>query len=321
MDLARRDRERPRQGEAREVSDVARAVAVLEGGGLLALPTETVYGLAGDAANPLAVAKIFAAKGRPSFNPLISHVLGLDEAEEQATLPKAARDLAEAFWPGPLTIVAPRCAKSSVAELACAGLGTIALRAPAHPLAREVLAAFARPVAAPSANRSGRLSPTSASHVREEFGEALDFVLDGGPCRIGLESTIVGFGEDGRPLLLRPGGVAREAIEALVGPLGSARGERPLAPGMLQSHYAPRARLRLDALRAEPDEVFLGFGGIDGEVNLSPAGDLVEAAANLFAALRALDATGADVIAVAPIPRAGLGEAINDRLARAAAAR
>jgi L-threonylcarbamoyladenylate synthase len=301
---------------------VARAAEVIRAGGLVAFPTETVYGLGCDAANPRAVAKLYAVKGRPQLNPLIVHVLGVEDALRHGALPDSALKLAAAFWPGPLTLVAQRKDESSVAELACAGLNTIALRAPAHPMARALLQAASVPVAAPSANRSGRLSPTTAAHVREEFGDAIDLILDGGRCAHGLESTIIGFDAEGRARLLRPGAIEREAIEVAIGPL-QAPGDGVAAPGMLASHYAPNARLRLDAEAPEPGEVYLSFGAPapPGGATLSARGDLVEAAANLYGALRELDARGPSIIAVAPIPKRGLGEAINDRLARAAAPR
>lgn len=301
---------------------VARAAEILREGGLVVFPTETVYGLGCDATNPAAVARLYAAKGRPRFNPLIAHIPGLAEAETHAHLPETARALARRFWPGPLTIVAERRESSSVAELACAGLSTIALRAPSHELARALLSAFARPIAAPSANRSGRVSATSARHAAEDLGAAVDLVLDGGVSPIGLESTIVGFAE-GAPVLLRPGAITRAAIEAIAGPLRAPVADAVAAPGMLESHYAPRARLRLDADAPRAGEAYLAFGAPAPArgLSLSETGDLVEAAANLYAALRALDSTGADVIAVAPIPAHGLGEAIRDRLARAAAPR
>ncbi len=302
---------------------IARAAEILRAGGLVVFPTETVYGLGADAANPHAVARIYEAKGRPQFNPLIAHVPGLAEAETHAELPENARKLAAAFWPGPFTIVARRRAESSVAELACAGLATIALRAPSHPMARELLAAFGGPIVAPSANRSGHVSATTAQHAAKDLGGRVDLVLDGGPCEIGLESTIVAVADDGGVTLLRPGAISRAEIEALVGPIESAHSGAIQAPGMMESHYAPRAQLRLDADEARPGEAYLSFGAappIGGET-LSATGDLVEAAANLYAALRALDATGAAVIAVAPIPGEGLGEAIRDRLSRAAAPR
>lgn len=302
---------------------IARAVDLLRAGALVAFPTETVYGLGADAANPLAVARIFEAKGRPRFNPLIAHVLGLAEAEQQGRFAPLARELAERFWPGPLTIVAPRKAESTVCELACAGLSTIAVRAPAHPVARDLLEAFGGPIVAPSANRSGHVSATTAQHVADDLGGRVELVLDAGPTPIGLESSIVSVGEDGRATLLRAGSVTREEIEAVTGPLAAADRGSIVAPGMLESHYAPRARLRLDADAPREGEAYLAFGApapVRG-LTLSATGDLVEAAANLYAHLRILDASGANAIAVAPIPAHGLGEAIRDRLARAAAPR
>jgi L-threonylcarbamoyladenylate synthase len=302
---------------------IERAVEILRAGGLVAFPTETVYGLGADAANPRAVARVFEAKGRPHFNPLIAHVPGLSEASRHAELAPRARALAEAFWPGPLTLVAPRKAESSVCELACAGLATIALRAPAHPAARKLLAAFGAPIVAPSANRSGHVSATTAAHVRADLGDAVDLVLEGGPSEIGLESTIVSIDADGRAMLLRPGAIARVEIESVTGRLTTTPAGKISAPGMLESHYAPRARLRLDVKAPEPGEAYLAFGAPapEGGLTLSASGDLTEAAANLYAHLRALDARGAETIAVAPIPARGLGEAIRDRLARAAAPR
>ena len=302
---------------------IARAAEVLRAGGLVAFPTETVYGLGADATNPVAVARIFEAKGRPRFNPLISHMLGLEDAERHAHLHEHARALAERFWPGPLTLVAPRRAESPVAELACAGLRTIALRSPAHPMARELLAAFGKPVVAPSANRSGHVSATTAQHVADDLGDRVSLVLDGGPTPIGLESTIVAIDEEGRAVLLRSGALSRADIEAITGPLAEPQRGAVDAPGMLESHYAPRTHLRLDAEAPRAGEVFLAFGSAAPPhgLTLSASGDLVEAAANLYAHLRALDASGAHTIAVAPIPSLGLGEAIRDRLARAAAPR
>lgn len=302
---------------------IAKAVDILRAGGLVAFPTETVYGLGGDATNPTAVARIFEAKGRPRFNPLISHVLGLSEAEQHAHLHPTARALVDRFWPGPLTIVASRRADSPVAELACAGLSTIALRAPAHPMARELLAAFGKPIVAPSANRSGHVSATTAQHVKDDLGDRVGLVLDGGATPIGLESTIVAIDEAGRATLLRSGAVSRADVEALTGPLAALNAGAIHAPGMLESHYAPRARLRLDASAPRDGEAYLAFGvaAPTGGLTLSATGDLIEAAANLYAHLRALDASGAQTIAVAPIPAHGLGEAIRDRLARAAAPR
>jgi L-threonylcarbamoyladenylate synthase len=302
---------------------VADAANILRAGGLVVLPTETVYGLGCDASNANAVARVFAAKGRPSFNPLIAHVLDLAAAEAHAHLHAKARALAEAFWPGPLTLVARRRAESFVAELACAGLATIALRAPAHPMARDLLAAFGGPIAAPSANRSGHVSATSAAHAAADLGDAVDLVLDGGPCALGLESTIVAIDQAGAATLLRPGAIARAEIEAVIGALHTSRASGIEAPGMMASHYAPRARLRLNAAAPRPGERFLAFGAPApaGGLTLSARGDLIEAAANLYAHLRALDASGAACIAVAQIPNSGLGEAINDRLTRAAAPR
>lgn len=302
---------------------VARGAEILRAGGLVVFPTETVYGVGADATNPLAVARIFAAKGRPQFNPLISHVPGIEDAERHAELHPHARALAERFWPGPLTIVAPRRADSPVAELACAGLATIALRAPAHPIARELLTAFGGPVVAPSANRSGHVSATTAEHARADLGDAVDLILDGGPSEVGLESTIVAIDANGGATLLRSGAVSREAIEAITGPLAAAKSGSIAAPGMMESHYAPRARLLLEVAEPPAGAASLSFGAAarPGGLTLSASGDLTEAAANLYAHLRALDATGADTIAVAPIPGGGLAEAIRDRLARAAAPR
>ena len=292
----------------------------LKEGEVIALPTETVYGLAGDATNPEAVAAIYAAKGRPRFNPLIAHIHDLEAAQQEGVFDERALRLAEAFWPGPLTLVLPRARHSRVCELACAGLESIALRVPAHWMMRDILFGLKRPLAAPSANRSGRISPTSAADVIAEFGEAIP-VLDGGPCDKGVESTIVALAPDAAPTLLRPGAIPREAIEALIGPLATPASGKVTAPGMLTSHYAPGARLRLNATAKEPGELLLGFGAVEGDITLSAAGDLAEAAARLYAALRALDARNPETIAVAPIPEEGLGEAINDRLARAAAPR
>ena len=308
-----------------------RAAALLRDGGLVAFPTETVYGLGADATNGEAVAGIYAAKERPRFNPLIAHVASLDAALDQGVFDRTARSLAEAFWPGPLTLVVPAASACTVSDLARAGLPTVALRVPAHPVAIALLARVGRPVAAPSANRSGRVSPTTASHVLADLDGRVDAVLDGGAAPVGIESTVVAC-LDGPPRLLRPGGAAREAIEAGLGGalLSPAEdGARPLAPGMTASHYAPRAAVRLDATAIRPGEAALMFGpelppgaeDTGAALNLSPRGDPAEAAANLFAHLRALDASGAAIIAVAPIPATGLGEAINDRLRRAAAGR
>ncbi|MFN3889085.1 MAG: L-threonylcarbamoyladenylate synthase [Beijerinckiaceae bacterium] len=306
------------------------AAAILRAGGLVAFPTETVYGLGADATSSAAVASIYAAKERPSFNPLIAHVADLDAARSLALLDADALTLAGAFWPGPLTIVAPARPDCPVSLLARAGLDSVALRVPAHPVAQAILQAAGRPVAAPSANRSGRVSPTSADHVAGDLDGRVDLIVDGGPCAVGVESTIVSC-LGGGVRILRPGGVAREDIERALGrsvetaPQHGAGGA-PLAPGMLASHYAPRAGVRLNASQAEGGEAILDFHGQlertgGPRLDLSPSGDLREAAANLFAYLRSLDASGAQAIAVAPIPSQGLGAAINDRLQRAAAPR
>jgi len=310
------------------------AVACLTAGGLVAFPTETVYGLGADATNGKAVARLYAAKGRPAFNPLIAHVPDRHAAEAIARFDADAARLAAAFWPGPLTLVLPKAAGCPVADLATAGLDTIAVRVPDHDVARGILEAFGKPVVAPSANRSGHVSPTTAEHVRADLGGRIDLIVDGGATPVGVESTIIAC--LGEPVLLRPGGLPRAAIERALGrKLGDAvtgiAGDEsePLAPGMLASHYAPRTRLRLNVSGVEPGEVLLAFGPARAEgaeraktvLNLSTRGDLIEAAANLFSHLRTLDAAGARAIAVMPIPSDGLGEAINDRLARAAADR
>jgi len=302
---------------------VQRAVQILRDGRLVGMPTETVYGLAGDAADPAAVARIFAAKGRPRFNPLISHVASAEIAAREGELDERALALAEAFWPGPLTLVVPAAATGRTCDLARAGLGTIALRVPAHPVAQALLGAFGGPVSAPSANPSGRLSPTRPEDVARELGDAVALVLNGGPCSAGIESTIVSLLPGEPPRLLRPGAIERERIQSIAGRLAKAAGEAVTAPGQLASHYAPRAAIRLEATEARAGEVLLGFGpeAPPDTLNLSPAGNTVEAAANLYRMLRELDADGADVIAVMPIPGVGLGEAINDRLRRAAAPR
>jgi L-threonylcarbamoyladenylate synthase len=309
---------------------LARAAALLRSGSLVAFPTETVYGLGADATDPAAVTGIYAAKERPRFNPLIAHVPSLDAARTQGTFDDAASRLAAAFWPGPLTLVVPAAATCTVCDLARAGLDSVGLRVPSHAAAQALLAQCGRPVAAPSANRSGRVSPTTAEHVLHDLDGRIDAVLDGGPTQVGLESTIVGC-TGGAPRLLRPGGVAREAIEAVLGRrLEDAEdGAQPVAPGMLPSHYAPRARVRLDASEVRDGEALLLFGPdrparadrAAMALNLSERADVAEAAARLFAMLRRLDASGAPTIAVAPIPFDGLGEAINDRLQRAAADR
>ena len=300
---------------------IARAAAILLEGGLVAMPTETVYGLAADASNAAAVARLYAAKGRPRFNPLIAHVSGIEMARTLVQWPTLAGELAAAFWPGPLTLVLPRLAAAPICDLANAGLDSVAIRAPGHAAAQALLAAFGGPLVAPSANPSGGVSPTTAHHVSSGLGDKLDLILDGGACTVGLESTVIAI-LDNRATLLRPGGLERSRIEAITGPLAIAgHSDAPASPGMLASHYAPGAPMRLNARRAEAGEVLLGFGAIEGDLNLSPAGDLAEAAARLFAALREMDALGPKRIAVAPIPDEGLGEAINDRLQRAAAPR
>jgi L-threonylcarbamoyladenylate synthase len=312
---------------------VARAVRVLADGGLVAFPTETVYGLGVDATNGEAVARLYEAKGRPSFNPLIAHVVDVAAARALARFDQAAERLAAAYWPGPLTLVLPKVPGCPVTELATAGLDTIAVRVPSHAVAREILAAFRRPVVAPSANRSGHVSPTTAAHVLADLGGRIALIVDGGPTPMGLESSIVACLD--RPALLRPGALPRAEIERVVALVDvpdaepAADADVPMAPGQLASHYAPRARLHLDADRVQAGEALLAFGpapfpGAEQAVsalNLSQRGDLIEAAANLFSHLRALDASGATMIAVMPIPHEGLGEAINDRLARAAAPR
>jgi len=304
---------------------IADAATLLRAGKLVAFPTETVYGLGANALDEFAVSEIFAAKERPRFNPLIVHVLGRDEAEDLVHFNPTASELVDAFWPGGLTLVLPRRASSGLGLLASAGLDTAAVRSPAHATARALLAAVGVPIAAPSANRAGAISPTTAEAVMEELGGRIDAVLDGGPCRIGLESTVVGF-HGGHAVLLRTGAVPREAIERIAGPLAHPSGGGIDAPGMMASHYAPRAKLRLHATDVRPGESLLAFGKMvpDGARwvrNLSNAGDLTEAAANLFSMLRALDKAGASTIAVMPVPDTGIGEAINDRLARAAAPR
>lgn len=300
-------------------ADPALAAAALDRGELVILPTETVYGLAADAADPGAVAALYAAKGRPAFNPLIAHVTDLAMAQRYGIITPAAQRLAEAFWPGPLTLVVP-AKPEGVCELARAGLDSVALRAPAHPLAQAVIGALGRAVVAPSANRSGRPSPTTFADAWVETGAAAALGLDGGPCRVGLESTVISL-LGGQPALLRPGAVTREQIEAVAGPLTAAPADAHRSPGRLSRHYAPRAPVRLGASEPRAGEAFLAFGSAPhGPMvfNLSASGSLTEAAANLYAMLRAADAADPLAIAVAPIPEAGLGDAINDRLRRAA---
>lgn len=309
-----------------DAAGIARAAELLRAGGLVAFPTETVYGLGGDARNDRAVAGIYAAKGRPQFNPLIVHVADLTMAERFAVFSDQARDIAQAFWPGPLTLVLPLRPEAGISDLVTAGLETVAIRLPAHPVARALLTAFGGPLAAPSANPSGKISPTRAEHVMDGLSGKIAGVVDGGACAVGVESTILSLDP---PRLLRPGGIPAEALEeALRQPLETGGdAAKPNAPGQLTSHYAPGAGVRLEATEARPGEVWIGFGpGTAGaDLNLSASGDLVEAAANLFAVLRAADRLaqerGASLIAVAPIPEKGLGRAINDRLRRAAAPR
>ena len=310
---------------AADSAAISAAAALIREGRLVAFPTETVYGLGADATNGHAVAKIFAAKGRPQFNPLIVHVSSIEQATEFADFSSIAHVLGEVFWPGALTLVLPRRQDCRLSLLVSAGLDTVALRAPSHPVAARLIAEAGVPLAAPSANPSGRVSATSAAHVAEGLGDRVDLILDDGPARLGIESTVIGF-EHEKAVLLRPGAVTREAIEKITGPLGAPSHGRIASPGQLASHYAPRASLRLDAHRAGMSEALLAFGpeipaGAGRMLNLSPSGDLAEAAANLFAMLRALDVGGAKAIAVMPIPPWGLGEAINDRLRRAAAPR
>ena len=311
---------------------MARGVDILAHGGLVAFPTETVYGLGGDACNADAVAAIFAAKERPAFNPLISHVASAEAAFELGTLTPIAACLAETFWPGPMTLILTRRPDCPVALLTSAGLNKIALRVPSHAEARGLIEAFGRPVAAPSANPSGRISPTRADHVMAGLGGRIELVLDGGPCESGVESTVVDCtGDTAR--ILRPGGITREAVAAtlaareitLAGESPPTGDDAPASPGQLASHYAPSAPVRLNVTAPETGIELIGFGETGGAgelgLNLSPEGDLQEAAANLFQMMHAADAAGADVIGVAPVPESGLGEAVNDRLRRAAAPR
>lgn len=323
-------------------ANIARAAAWLREGRLVAMPTETVYGLAGDAGQDEAVAAIFAAKQRPQFNPLILHLAATEQAEALVDISPLARDLMARFWPGPLTLVLPRKAGAPVSLLASAGLDSLALRMPAHPVARTLIQAAGRPLAAPSANPSGRISPSLADHVKQGLNGRIAGILDGGPCKVGVESTVLSLLAD-RPTLLRPGGLARETLEAVLGPLATpeadhfaaeglenaSEGAAPRSPGMLLSHYAPECPVRLNALAPEQEgEALLAFGPLPEEaagysacINLSPSGNSEEAAAALFAAMRDLDRPGISGIAVMEIPEAGLGAAINDRLRRAAAPR
>jgi L-threonylcarbamoyladenylate synthase len=312
-------------GDQASIDEAAR---LIREGDLVAFPTETVYGLGGDATNERAVAKIFEAKGRPQFNPLISHVLDAGEARRLVQWSDVADRLAARFWPGPLTLVLPRAKGSPIALLATAGLDTAAIRAPAHPMAQALIRAAGRPIAGPSANRSGAVSPTRAEHVAESLGDRVKLILDGGPCEVGLESTVLDL-TTAMPTLLRPGGATREAIEEVIGPVALSHAvpsgnAAHKSPGQLASHYAPARPVRLNATSVTADEGLLAFGprppaGANQVLNLSVSGDLTEAAANLFAHLRALDQPANARIAVMPIPQTGLGLAINDRLRRAAA--
>jgi L-threonylcarbamoyladenylate synthase len=304
-----------------DAEGLARAAEILRQGGLVSFPTETVYGLGADARNDRAVAAIFAAKGRPSFNPLIVHLGDFAAAATICDFNDDARRLAAAFWPGALTLVLPLRKDAGISRLVTAGLGSVAVRVPDHPVAAGLLAAFGGPVAAPSANPSGRISPTTAAHVQSGLGERIDALVDGGSCAVGLESTIVSC--LGAPALLRAGGIPTEAIAACLGrPLATSENpDAPVSPGQLLSHYAPNGQVRLNATERREGEVMLGFGAVDADLNLSPTGDLTEAASRLFDCLHQLDAMGATRIAVAPIPDHGLGRAINDRLKRAAAQR
>ena len=306
----------------KRTKDVRIASAALKSGKLAAFATETVYGLGADAGNDKAVAAVFAAKERPAFNPLIAHVASLDAALMIGEFNDGALALAKRFWPGPLTIVVPKRPDARLSLLVTAGLDSIAIRVPAHTLARQLLQEFGGPVAAPSANPSGAISPTRPEHVIAGLGGKVDVLLDGGACQVGVESTIVSCLET-PPVILRQGGISQEALGL---EFAAASGGKPASPGQLKSHYAPRAAMRLDAVKPLPGEALLAFGrdvpGHDGPVlNLSPSGDVTEAAANLFAMLHQLDETGAGTIAVMPVPAHGLGAAINDRLSRAAAPR
>lgn len=304
---------------APDAEGIARAAELLRAGDLVAVPTETVYGLAARADSAEAVAKIYRAKGRPDFNPLIVHVASLEQAERLAHLDERAHLLAKAFWPGPLTMVLPARADSPITPAVSAGLPTIAVRCPGHPVMARLLDVLGLPLAAPSANRSLGVSPTRPDHVRESLGDDCPPILDGGPCAMGLESTIVALRADGGWSLLRPGPVEKGAVESIVGPQSASSGPKIEAPGQMRKHYSPGKPVRLDASEAGADEFLIGFGGITGSTNLSPTGDLAEAAARLYQCLHEAAAAPQKKIAVAPIPRTGMGEAIADRLRRAAA--
>jgi L-threonylcarbamoyladenylate synthase len=329
MSLDKRECERPAAGSILPAGPdaVTLAGATLRAGGLVGMPTETVYGLAADASNAAAVARIFESKGRPRFNPLISHVASLEEARRHGVFDLIAERLAAAFWPGPLTLVLPLAAGSTVCDLARAGLDTVALRVPGHPTARAIIEAAGAPVAAPSANRSGRISPTTARAVAEELGASVDLIVDAGACAVGLESTVAACVE-GRLTLLRPGGVPRDELARAAGVAPDQPASEPgplLSPGMLLTHYAPLAPLHMNVMRPDSDHAVLAFGVSEFSeeahrgpvINLSRGGDLREAAMRLFSALRELDSAHPAAISVTPIPDAGLGEAINDRLRRA----
>jgi L-threonylcarbamoyladenylate synthase len=298
---------------------IALAARRLQAGELVAVPTETVYGLAARADSADAVAAIYRAKGRPDFNPLIVHVDDLAGAERLAMLDARARSLADRFWPGPLTMVLPLRDDAPVAAAVTAGLPTIAIRMPAHPVMRGLLAQAGLPLAAPSANRSGAVSPTRAEHVAVSLGDRIGLILDGGPCADGLESTIIALRDGGRWQLLRPGPISEAELAELLGPADPLHDVAIEAPGQLASHYAPGKPIRLDATEAGPNEFMIGFGGVAGDLSLSPSGDLAEAAACLYASLHRAAASPKPAIAIAPIPAGGIGDAIRDRLARAAA--
>ena len=298
---------------------IARAAALIRAGTLVAMPTETVYGLAARADSADAVAAIYRAKGRPDFNPLIVHVSGIPQAEQMARFDDRARLLAERFWPGPLTLVLPALAGNGIAQAVTAGLGTIALRSPAHPVARALLGETALPLAAPSANRSLGVSPTCIDHVRASFGPDCPPVLDGGTCTAGLESTIIALREGGGWQVLRPGPIPREVLVDLLGEPEESPGATIEAPGQMLRHYSPGKPLRLDAVEARDGEFLIGFGPVAGNISLSPAGDLAEAASRLYACLHLGAAASETRLAVAPVPHQGMGAAINDRLRRAAA--
>lgn len=302
-----------------DAEGIARAAAILRDGGLVAVPTETVYGLAARADSAAAVAKIYAAKGRPDFNPLIVHVRDVEQAQRYARLGERALALADEFWPGPLTLVLPLRAECSLADAVTAGLPTVALRVPAHQVMQSVLKQAQLPLAAPSANRSGTVSPTSPEHVLATLSERIEAVLDGGPCEDGVESTIVALREDGSWQLLRPGPIAESQLFELLGPMAEVMPSKIEAPGQLARHYAPGKPVRLAAIEADDDEFLIGFAEIAGDCSLSSSGNLAEAASRLYACLHEAAASPKPRIAVAPIPDEGIGKAINDRMKRAAA--